>query len=103
MKITTKMKLVAIGAASLLLVACGSPTLDTSSAGAFEKSSAAIVADLNEEEQLVFSAAFTRYGMKAMMSRSSADIMRLGANPHEAYAGLDGLTADEIIEKANKD
>ena len=80
-------------AMTLLLTACGAPTIDASSEQAMQESMEEITKDMTEAEKTEFGMAIMSVSMKVAMSNMG--------NPEKAeeavQEALDGKTAEEII------
>ncbi|WP_223579720.1 DUF6694 family lipoprotein [Kangiella taiwanensis] len=85
-------------AMTLLLTACGAPTIDASSEQAMQESMEEITKDMTEAEKTEFGMAIMAVSMKVAMSNMG--------NPEKAEEAvqdaLDGKTAEEIIEMSKE-
>ena len=85
-------------AKTLLLTACGAPTIDASSEQAMQESMEEITKDMTEAEKTEFGMAIMAVSMKVAMSNMG--------NPEKAEEAvqdaLDGKTAEEIIEMSKE-
>lgn len=84
---------------ALVALGCGSPRFDGSSKAAAEASVKAMTETMSEEEAQQLTAAVATILFVENLPRALS-----GQKPTEAdlYASLDGLTATEIIAKANQ-
>jgi len=85
-------------AMTLLLTACGAPTIDASSETAMQESMEEITKDMTEAEKTEFGMAIMAVSMKVAMSNMG--------NPEKAeeavQEALDGKTAEEVIEMSKE-
>ena len=90
--------LIGVFALTLMLTACGEPTIDASSEAAMEASMEEITKDMTEEEKMKFGLAIMSVTMKVGM-QNMADPEKAEEAVREA---LDGKTAEEVIEMSKE-